>query len=300
MTTVIVLRGLPASGKSTWTSELMANSPAGSVARINNDDLVGSMFPSSPGQRVDGIGELLHHLRLDLLNRLIAANVGTVVIDNTNLSTSTVKALEFAAVEAGANFVVNDDFLTVAVNECVRRDSLREVPVGIEVITKMAREAAKLKPWMYTAVQFTPVVIDDSLPPCVIFDIDGTLAHKHPERDVYDGSLAHLDTPDVPVVTYAKSLLADTDIEVIIMSGRGEEHRDVTEQWVATHVGLGLPVYMRAAGDNRRDSIVKRELLDTHILPRYSVHHVVDDREQVVQMWRQSGLTCWQVAPGDF
>jgi predicted kinase len=300
MTTVIVLRGLPASGKTTWAKEQVAATGDGSVARINNDDLVASMFPVQAGVRVDGLGELLAKVRLDLLGRLIAANVSTVIVDNTNLNIGTVRGLEFAAVEAGADFIVDDRFLGVPVEECVRRDSLRDVPVGEAVITKMHKQATKLTPWVYTAEKFTPVVRDDSLPPAVIFDIDGTLAHKHPERDVYDGSLAHLDTPDPAVVDYARLLLADTDIEVIIMSGRGEEHRDVTEAWVNNHIGLGIPVFMRAAGDNRRDSIVKRELLEKHVLHTYNPTHVVDDRKQVVNMWRQSGIPCWQVDEGDF
>lgn len=258
------------------------------------------MFPSLPGQRVDGLGELLHHLRLDLLGRLIAASVPTVVIDNTNLSVSTVRALEHAAVEAGATFVVNDDFLTVPVEECIRRDSLRANPVGEAVILKMARQAAKLRPWVYTAQAFTPVVMDDTLPPCVIFDIDGTLAHKYPDRDIYDGSLAHLDIPDGPVVAYARSLIASGDVDVVLMSGRGEQHRDVTEQWTGVHIGLGLPLFMRAEGDQRRDSIVKRELLEREIVPRWNVLHCVDDRNQVVNMFRQSGMKVWQVADGDF
>lgn len=300
MTEVIALRGLPGSGKSTWVRALAASSPAGSVARINNDDIVAGLFPVAAGSRVDGIADLLHKVRLDLLGRLIAASVPTVVVDNTNLTARTVRELEFAAVEAGATFEVDDRFLAVPADECIQRDSLRENPVGPAVIEKMARQAAKLQPWVYTAQQFTPVVVDDSLPPCVIFDIDGTLAHKYPDRDIYDGSRAHLDTPDGPVAAYARALLADTDVEVVIMSGRGEEHRDVTEQWVATHIGLGLPLYMRAAGDQRRDSIVKRELLEQEILPKWNPTHCVDDRNQVVQMYRQSGLKVWQVADGDF
>lgn len=57
---------------------------------------------------------------------------------------------------------------------------------------------------------------------------------------------------------------------------------------------------MRPAGDHRRDAIVKRELFDLHIRHQYRVTHVLDDRTQVVQMWRALGLTCLQVADGDF
>jgi hypothetical protein len=57
---------------------------------------------------------------------------------------------------------------------------------------------------------------------------------------------------------------------------------------------------MREAGDSRKDSIVKQELYEKHIEPSYDVFVVLDDRNQVVDMWRSLGLVCLQVAPGDF
>jgi predicted kinase len=300
MTTVTVLRGLPGSGKTTWVRELASRLPIGAVTRINNDDLVQGMFPECENIRLDGVGELLANIRKDMLKRLIASGVSEIIVDNTNLRVTTVRELEHITAECGANFVVLDDFLDMPVEECIRRDSRREHPVGKNVIRKMALDACKLTPWVYTANKFTPVVIDSALPSCVVFDIDGTLAHKHPDRDVYDGSLAHLDSPDAHVTSYAKRLIADGDTEVVIMSGRSEKHRDITEAWIEKHVGVGLSVFMRPAGDRRRDSIVKRELLEREILPRWNLIHAIDDRNQVVNMWRQSGIPVWQVADGDF
>jgi hypothetical protein len=57
---------------------------------------------------------------------------------------------------------------------------------------------------------------------------------------------------------------------------------------------------MRPAGDMRKDAIVKRELFDRHVRDRYDVTCILDDRSQVVDMWRSLGLTCLQVAPGEF
>ena len=39
--------------------------------------------------------------------------------------------------------------------------------------------------------------------------------------------------------------------------------------------------------------------LDT-LIDKNDVFAVFDDRIQVVDMWRQNGLTCFQVADGDF
>ena len=57
---------------------------------------------------------------------------------------------------------------------------------------------------------------------------------------------------------------------------------------------------MRANGDYRADDVIKAEIFQEHILPRYSVAAVVDDRNRVVNMWRSLGLICLQVAEGDF
>ena len=52
---------------------------------------------------------------------------------------------------------------------------------------------------------------------------------------------------------------------------------------------------MRKTGDYRKDSIVKREMFEEHIEGKYNVLFVLDDRNQVVDMWRKElGLTCLQ------
>jgi hypothetical protein len=57
---------------------------------------------------------------------------------------------------------------------------------------------------------------------------------------------------------------------------------------------------MRDIYDSRRDSVVKREIFEREVRDRYHVVGVFDDRMQVVKMWRELGLTVFQVAEGDF
>lgn len=58
---------------------------------------------------------------------------------------------------------------------------------------------------------------------------------------------------------------------------------------------------MREAGNNEKDSIIKRRLFDTYIKDKYDIQFVLDDRNQVVDMWRKDlGLCCLQVDYGDF
>ena len=58
---------------------------------------------------------------------------------------------------------------------------------------------------------------------------------------------------------------------------------------------------MRKTGDNRKDSIIKKEIYEKYLKPmNYHVLFILDDRNQVVEMWREMGFTVFQVAEGNF
>ena len=62
-------------------------------------------------------------------------------------------------------------------------------------------------------------------------------------------------------------------------------------------------LFLRADKDYREDSIVKSEMLDKLIETEgVNVNSLIifDDRQSVVDMWRERGVTCFQVAKGDF
>lgn len=89
---------------------------------------------------------------------------------------------------------------------------------------------------------------------------------------------------------------------VIFCSGRPERCRADTMDWLDANTMFGSDGYtllMRKDGDYRADYIVKQEILDEHI-DKDRVLFVLDDRQQVVDMWRRNGLQCFQVAPGNF
>lgn len=87
----------------------------------------------------------------------------------------------------------------------------------------------------------------------------------------------------------------------IFVTGRPLKVRDKTLRWLRHNVYLPqYIVHMRPSDDFRPDDVVKREIYDFQIAPKYDVEVVLDDRDKVVAMWRSLGLNCWQVAPGDF
>jgi hypothetical protein len=112
------------------------------------------------------------------------------------------------------------------------------------------------------------------------------------------------DTPIWPTIDIINSIASKPWFKIVFMSGRPERLRKATLTWLANNVNHYLAdtdkLFMRPDNDTREDYIVKKELYLTHVEPHYNVVAVFDDRKQVVDMWRSLGLTCYQVAEGNF
>ena len=89
-------------------------------------------------------------------------------------------------------------------------------------------------------------------------------------------------------------------IGVFIVKLAEEKTRKDTETWLKQNKVPYSKLFLRKTGDNRRDASVKKEIYNTEILPYYNVNFVLDDRNQVVAMLRELGLTVFQVAEGNF
>lgn len=146
-------------------------------------------------------------------------------------------------------------------------------------------------------MQFTPVTQDPSLPHAIVCDIDGTLANMT-GRSPYDYSRVSEDTVDT-VVLNLLSLLLRSGKRILFVSGRDGECYDETKKWIESYYSGEYQLVMRATGDKRCDSIVKREILD-ELIKEYYIEFTLDDRDRVVKMWRESGIKCLQVAEGNF
>lgn len=133
-------------------------------------------------------------------------------------------------------------------------------------------------------------------PKALIVDIDGTLA-LNTGRGWYDYELVHTDDVDEVVYDILDRYAEDHDI--LIVTGRTDDCRDVTEAWFKEN---DIPVdqmFMREVGDERQDSVVKQQIFDTHIRGKYDVSFVLEDRNSVVDMWRKNKLKCLQVERAD-
>jgi predicted secreted acid phosphatase len=144
--------------------------------------------------------------------------------------------------------------------------------------------------------------------PVYIFDIDGTLAdcsHRlhHIQKQPKDWRAYFAECRgDAPIQHVIDLLLTiwDAGNDIVYVSGRSDECREDTLNWLLTHGLPEAPLYMRKAGDHRDDDILKAEILEQVIADGYKPVMAFDDRDRVVAMWRSKGVPCCQVAPGNF
>lgn len=298
MSTLHITRGLPAAGKTTWAKAWVAADPA-NRARVNRDDFRAMLY-ETPDYSWPQEAAVTEASRSAI--RALLASGRDVAADDMNLRPKYVREWARFANANGAEFEVTE--FPLSVEESIERDAGRPRPVGAEVITRMAQKYLQkghlqaipdevfdvAEPELYTP--------PEAATPAVIVDIDGTLA-LHNGRSPYDLSLCGGDLPNRAVIDAVRAAFND-GMQVVYCSGREDHARDTTAGWLTKHVGVPGPLYMRAADDKRKDSIVKRELFDRHIRDKWDVRYVLDDRQQVVDMWRDLGLTVFQVAKGDF
>ncbi|MFG2875381.1 RNA ligase [Streptomyces sp. NPDC048337] len=307
---VHVMTGLPASGKTTAARALQAQA-GGRMRRVNLDDLRSMLDLPDPERGRSWAHEQTVLAVQDAAVRAAVDGGFDVVVDNTHLTKHIPKRLK-AAVGGLATFVVHD-FTDVPLEECLRRDAARENRVGEEIIRILAEkhEKARKGGWRLTAEWLnggsgamaappvTAYVPDPALPSAVMCDIDGTLALTG-DRGPYDFSRCELDLLNEPVRHALDAFRRADGDAIVLLSGRGEEHRPQTESWLRRHQVPYDELWMRAAGDTRRDDVVKAELFDAHVRHRYAVRVSLDDRDRVVAVWRRMGLPTWQVDYGDF
>lgn len=287
MRKLIVTVGVPGSGKTYWAEQFTKERPGTVIVCKDNirKVLEETGWKWSPENEKEVI-----KIRNSNIRGAFARGAEIVICADTNFGRHQ-SALQGLAKGAGAEFEVKD-FTQVPLEVCIERDAKRDKPIGEVVIRGMYEK--------YVAIAKTDRYVPDfSKPRAFICDLDGTLALFNGKRSPYDTAKCGGDELNVPVANVVKLLVRDGQ-EVLYVSGREEKFRPQTLAWMNVQALPAGPLYMRATGDHRKDNLVKLELFNNGIRNNYNITLVLDDRNQVVDMWRKLGLTCLQVADGNF
>lgn len=311
MLEIFITYGIPASGKDTWALEQMRKYP-NKYKRITKDLL---------REMIDGTSHSFENEKfiLNIRDKIIekALRDGkSVIVSDTNFpfgGKHFQRICEIAQLVGDVQVI--EKFFDVDVKECIKRNSLRDRKVPEDVIHNMFNKHVKGKPYDFKTYYFPPiqkVPYNQDLPDCVIFDIDGTLAHKG-NRSAYDWKRVGEDTADENIkrlnsifdwYSYSVANLNGTDenddVKIFIFTGRDGVCLEETKQWLLANDIMYDDIFIRPAGNMEKDSVIKKRMYEEHIKDKYNVVAIFDDRLQVCQMWRSLGLTVCQVDWGDF
>lgn len=290
MKKVILMKGLPGSGKSTYAKKLVDNNPE-QYKRINRDDLR-LMFDNGFNSKSNET--FIRGVR-DLLILKILESGKSVIVDDTNLSEKNLTRITQLAQQHNKshneNVVVEVKHIETSLEECIKRDALREKPVGAKVIKQMNNQFFK------DSLEYATQNLD--LPKAIICDLDGTLALMN-GRNPFDAARCDEDLLNNPVANILINY-KNLGYKIILLSGREDKFQEPTLKFLASNKIEFDLLLMRKTADNRKDSIIKKEIFDAEIRDNYFVEFVLDDRNQVVDMWRNElKLPCFQVYYGAF
>jgi predicted kinase len=291
MLSVYITKGISGSGKTFWAKEQISSNPGG-VVIVCKDDIRNMLWN---GEYSKGREDLVRKTQDSAI--IAALNDGkNVIAANTNFDDHEAnlrKLISNWCKETGKQVEVKlQDFTDVSLELCIERDSKRSNPLGEKIIR------AQYNRWIKKDEK--PFVLEQNRSnlPAIIVDLDGTLAHMN-GRGPYEWNRVDEDDVDESVSEIIK-LFSDTDTHILIVTGRDESCREKCIKWLDRHDIWFSRLFMRPAGDSRKDCIIKEEIFNQNIRDFYYVKFVLDDRNQVVETWRRLGLKCFQVAPGDF
>lgn len=300
MRKIIVTVGISGSGKSTFANNLVQVNP-NLYTVINRDKLRELLFGYTEENVQDyynrpDIRKLEKQVSKyeDILIKEALASGLVPIIDATHLKREYLERFKYW------NTFVDVVFHDITLEKAINRDGKRRRSVGAEIITRQYNQYKSLVASLEKEpIDFKPVTIDNNEdnPPVIIFDIDGTLAHKG-DRSPYDWKAVGKDTVDVPTKFIALNVAATNKMlgaegKLIICTGRDGSCLNETVEWLNNNNISFDSIYIRDEGDMRPDWVIKEEMWREICKDHYIVG-MFDDREQVVNRARALGLKVFQ------
>jgi predicted kinase len=294
--TLTILVGCPASGKSTFSEWIIKTEPK--TMRVSRDEIRHTQFTTIMEQDAESMISKIINEQV----RTLLQNGWNVLLDNCHTKLEYIEShiKQF-------NEIANIEFkvFELSLEELFIRNAKRTRKVPKKVIENMFNQLQTLK----AKFDFMPIrkvvkshaysTQNQTLPKAIICDLDGTLALMN-GRNPFDASRCDEDELNNPVANVLINY-KNLGYKIILLSGREDKFEAPTLKFLSNNSIDFDVLLMRKTADSRKDSIIKREIFDAEIRDKYFVEFVLDDRNQVVNMWRNElQLPCFQVYYGDF
>lgn len=297
MSKIIITIGCSNSGKSSWAHSQWKQNPQ-SVVIINRDKIRELLFSFTE----ETISEYYSRPDLNKLEKQVTKYEDTlinealcenkvVIVDATHLEQKYVKRFEYW------NVPIELVWFDVTLKEALIRNMGRNRKVEQSIIEKQYGKYVTLRA-NFSDYSFTPKELKQNrnLPPCIIYDVDGTIA-KMVNRNPYDWGRVGEDLMIYNVcatIDWLGDLEPEYRPKVIICTGRDGEALEDTERWLIQNNMYYDEILIREKGDMRADWVVKEEMWREIAKENYIIG-MYDDRLQVVRRARALGLKVFNV-----
>lgn len=295
---LIITKGLPASGKSSWADEFIKENP--NYVKVEKDQIRKNSKLFKDGQYVHKRGDEAIVLKeRDRQIRHALQSGKSVISSDTNLVQKHITQLSNIAKQNNATVEVKN-FLDVPLKELIDRDNKREDSVGEQVIRRMFHTQVKKMP--------TFLKYDPNLPFVVVSDLDGTLTKGPKDRSPYEWDKVGQDEINLGIAHVLDGVRIINYAKVFIFSGRNEVCRPETEEWLERHdieydKLVMRPQYLEdgKTENNLSDEIIKADMIEEHLRGKYNVLIWFDDRVRVSNMLRDVyGINVAQVGDPNY
>lgn len=289
MSLLILCCGVSASGKSTFAKELIQSNE---WVEINRDNVRFETFCDGvhdwskykfTKQREATVTEICKQQFIDAVSKGL-----NIVVSDTNLNAKYHQYWNELCKQHNYEFELR--YFDITLEEAWKRDERRSNSVGKDVITKQWQQ------WL-EITNYARYYEDDNKLNCIVVDVDGTVAEKSADRSPYEWHKVHLDKPRRHVIDLINSYLhMYPSFELVIVSGRDGVCEQETRKWLLDNDILFDRLYMRKPGDQRKDTIIKEEILVNEIQPHYNIQLWFDDRPCVVRMLKDKHINVIDVS----
>ena len=293
---LIICRGIPGSGKSTFAHTWVAESPTTRI-RLNNDDIRRMFGPYWIPEREKLVHDTKYHTALNAMARGF-----DIIVDNMNLNPKEIEFWNdvvkgFNNIQDGYEYVIEfKDFFNISLDECLRRDATRENPVGEKAIREIWK---RYKHFIQTS-EVEKVVNNLRKPtgkvPCIVIDMDSTVCFNTTKRPWFGEGAAEGMMKDIPNLGVLR-LVESWSGYLVIATGRDTSQAEVTKKWLNKHSIFPDEYYFRTEGDYRKGVEVKKEQIE-RIAEKYNISAIIDDCQPIVDMYRSMGYTVLQPNTG--
>lgn len=303
----LILIGCPASGKSSRAKETGYEIVERDLIREQISDGSRKNFYTK-FDREFGESIVSDKIRTQLKNA--SKNKTNVVVSDTNINKAIRRALYSELFSLG--FQIKVEMINTSLDVLISRNNNREVSDHIVPTGVIEQMYATLQTQMdcikeekdILNYRYQPVTVTKAINSVLVVDLDGTLAIKG-NRSPYDLSKVGIDTIDHKVSAFVTDLVHRQGKSLAVLTGRDELCYTDTVDWLHKYTVFDIDkdyIFMRPTKNNKSDWLVKGRMILDYLEnnPQDSIYMILDDRQQVVNVWSNMGFNVWQVNQHNF